>query len=166
LAVESYYLMGWAHLYLQDLPAAVAALEKVAEAPNSPSADYARALLGRLHFTRSAYEDAVRWWTAVDPKKRSDWQLDEELRATVYAGGPLAYQAGRFEQAAGRFREAGRLGLRERRLGSLMMLSLVKAGQRLLYGDAEPAVARGAQATADAYVHSVYPVNGPESSLP
>ena len=35
--------------------------------------------------------------------------------------------------SADRFREAGKLGLRERRLGSLLTLALVKAGQRLLY---------------------------------
>ena len=34
-----------------------------------------------------------------------------------------------------RFREAGRLGLRDRRLGLLIGLSLFKAGQKLLYAD-------------------------------
>jgi len=36
------------------------------------------------------------------------------------------------EQAAERFKEAGKLGLRERRLGALIGLALFKAGQRLL----------------------------------
>ena len=45
----------------------------------------------------------------------------------------MAYEEGRFEQAAERFREAGKLGLRDRRLGPLLTLALVRAGQRLLY---------------------------------
>ena len=45
----------------------------------------------------------------------------------------LLHGAGRYEQAADRLREAGRLGLRDRRLGPLLTLSLVKAGQKLLY---------------------------------
>ena len=38
-----------------------------------------------------------------------------------------------YEQAADRFREAGKLGLRDKRLGPLLTLALVKAGQRLLF---------------------------------
>jgi hypothetical protein len=44
-----------------------------------------------------------------------------------------SFQKGRFEQAAERFREAGKLGLRDKRLAGMLTLSLVKAGQRLLY---------------------------------
>ncbi len=43
------------------------------------------------------------------------------------------YKKGNYELAAGRIREAGRLGLRDRRLGALLTLAPVKAGQRLLF---------------------------------
>jgi tetratricopeptide (TPR) repeat protein len=133
LAVESQYLMAWAHLHLRDDDAARQALQKVAAADKSPSAVYARALLGRLGFTRGAYDDAIKWWNAVDARRRAEWQFDEPLRQTVLLSGLLAFGKERYEQAADRFREAGRLGLRDRRLGSLLTLSLVKAGQRLLF---------------------------------
>jgi tetratricopeptide (TPR) repeat protein len=135
LAIESEYLMGWAYLHLQDTPAATTAFKKVAATPSSPSADHARAVLGQLSFGRGDYEDAIKWWNALDARKRADWKLDDPLRNTVFLTGLLSHEAGQFEQAADKFREAGRLGLRDRRLGSLMVLSLVKAGQRLLYGE-------------------------------
>ena len=47
--------------------------------------------------------------------------------------GLTAFEKGKFELAAERIREAGRLGLRDRRLGSMLTLALVKAGQRLLF---------------------------------
>jgi tetratricopeptide (TPR) repeat protein len=140
LAVESQFVLAWAHLYQQDLDAARAALHKVAAADRSPSAAYARALLGRLHFSRDEYDEAIRWWNGVDTTHRNAWRLDETLRQTVLLSGLLACKDGRFEQAAERFREAGRLGLRDRRLGPLLTLSLVRAGQRLLYEHAPPPI--------------------------
>jgi tetratricopeptide (TPR) repeat protein len=133
LAVESQFLMAWAHLHEENHAAAQEALQKVAAVEKSPSAVYARALLGRLNHVRGDYEEAIQWWNRVDPVRRGEWQLDEPLRQTVLLSGLLAFEDGRFEQAADRFREAGKLGLRDRRLGSLMTLALVKAGQRLLY---------------------------------
>jgi tetratricopeptide (TPR) repeat protein len=133
LAVESQFLMAWAYLAQDNHPAAQQALQKVAGVEKSPSAVYARALLGRLSYLRGAYDDAIKWWNSVDPRKRSEWQFDDPLRQTVLLSGLLAYEDGRFEQAADRIREAGKLGLRDRRLGPLMMLALVRAGQRLLY---------------------------------
>jgi tetratricopeptide (TPR) repeat protein len=135
LATESQYLMAWAHLYLREDDAARQALQRVAAAEKSPSAPFARALLGHLGFTRGAYDDAIKWWNQVDARRRAEWTLDEPLRQTVLLSGLLAFRKGRYEQAADRFREAGRLGLRDRRLGSLLTLALVKAGQRLLYGE-------------------------------
>ena len=141
LAVESHYLMGWAHLHLDNAGAARHALQKVAAAEKNPSAVYARALLGQLGFVSGAYDEAIKWWGAVEPRRRAGWQLDETLRHTAFLSGLLNFQEGRYEQAAERFREAGKLGLRERRLGPLLTLALVKAGQRLLYEqDVGPAV--------------------------
>jgi tetratricopeptide (TPR) repeat protein len=134
LAVESHYLMAWAHLHLDNQTAASQSLQKVA-ATKSPSADYARALLGKLSFARGAYDDAIKWWNQVDAKRRAEWTFDETLRQTTFLAGLLAYETGRFEQSAERFKEAGKLGLREKRLGSLLTLALVRAGQRLLFED-------------------------------
>ncbi len=137
LAVESHFLMAWAYLHQDNLPAAKQALQKVAVAEKSSSAVYARGLLGRLHLERGAYDEAIQWWSNVDPHRRSEWQLEEPLRQTVLLSGLMAYEEERFEHAADRFREAGKLGLRDRRLGQLLTLALVQAGQRLLYDEVE-----------------------------
>jgi len=134
LAADSHYLMGWAHLRRRDETAAVDALQKAAAAADSASVEHARALLGRLRFTAGAYDEAASCWTALTPQRRRDWQLEDTLRSTVYLTGLQAYRQGRFEQAAAKFKEAGRLGLRERRLGPLLFLALFRAGQRLLFG--------------------------------
>jgi tetratricopeptide (TPR) repeat protein len=133
LAVESRFLMAWAYLHQDNLAAAQQALQKVAGVEKSLSAVYARALLGRMQLGRGAYDEAIKWWSGVDGHRRREWQLDDPLRQTVLLSGLLAYEDGRFEQAADRFREAGKLGLRDRRLGPLLTLTLVRAGQRLLY---------------------------------
>jgi tetratricopeptide (TPR) repeat protein len=133
LAVESQFLMAWAYLHQNNFVSAQQALQKVAVVEKSPSAVYARALLGRLHLSRGAFDEAIQWWSSVDAHHRSEWQLDEPLRQTVLLSGLMAYEEKRFEQAADCFREAGKLGLRDRRLGSLLTLALVRAGQRLLY---------------------------------
>ncbi len=133
LAVESQFLMAWAYLHQDNLAAAQQALQKVAAVEKSPSAVYARALLGRLQLGRGDYDEAIKWWTNIDVQRRKEWQLDEPLRQTALLSGLLAYEEGQFEQAADRFREAGKLGWRDRRLGPLLTLALVRAGQRLLY---------------------------------
>ena len=133
LTAESHYVMAWAHLHLNNGDAARQSLLKAAAADKSPSAAYAKALLGRQGFDRSAYDEAVRWWNQVEPRRRAEWKLDEPLRQTVLLAGLTAFEKGKYELAAERIREAGRLGLRDRRLGSLLTLALVKAGQRLLF---------------------------------
>jgi tetratricopeptide (TPR) repeat protein len=133
LAAESHFLMALAHLHLENATAATQSLLKAAGADKSPSAPQARALLGRICFGRSAYDEAVRWWNGLDATKRDEWKLAEPLRQTVLLSALTAFQKGRYEQAAERFREASKLGLRDKRLGPMLTLSLVKAGQRLLY---------------------------------
>src|SRR5262249_11727108 len=125
-------LAGWAQLHLGDVHGATAAWEQVARDPHSPSAVYAKALLGRIHFQRGAYEEAVAWWSSLDAEQRTAWKLDETLGQTVFLTGLLTLQQGQFEQAADRFREAGRLGVRDRRLGTLLIHALVQAGQQRL----------------------------------
>jgi tetratricopeptide (TPR) repeat protein len=133
LAVESQFVQAWAHLHQQDPTSARQALQKVAAASRSPSAPYARALLGKLQFSDGDYDGAIRWWQGVEPGRRTAWKMDQTLNQTVLLSGLLAYQGGQFEKAADRFREAGKLGLADRRLGRLLILALVRAGQRLLY---------------------------------
>jgi tetratricopeptide (TPR) repeat protein len=145
LAVESAYHMGRAFLRLDNMTAANLALQKVASS-SSPSVDHARALLGRIGFARGAYDDAIRWWSALDPARCDAWRFDEALCGTVFLAGLAAFQAGRFEQAAERFREATRLELTDPRLGPLLTLALVKAGQHKLY--ARAAAPRGAATVA------------------
>jgi tetratricopeptide (TPR) repeat protein len=133
LEVESRFVMAWAHLHLGQVSAAEESLRRVAASDNSPSAVYARALLGRLSFQRGGHDEAISWWSGVESAARARWNLDEPLRQTVLFSGLTALEEQRFEEAAERFREAGRFGLRDRRLGGLITLALVRAGQCLLY---------------------------------
>jgi tetratricopeptide (TPR) repeat protein len=133
LANSCEYLKGWAHLQLGDEAAALTTLDKVARSAGSPSADSARAVTARLKFNRQDYDEAGEMWKAIDARRRTEWQLDEPLQQTTFLSALTAMHAERFEEAAEKFREAGRLGLRDRRLGSLLTLCLMKAGQRLLY---------------------------------
>ncbi|MBY0523639.1 MAG: tetratricopeptide repeat protein [Gemmataceae bacterium] len=133
VAVESQYLIGLAQLQVNNRGAAVAALKKVAQTADSPSANHARALLGRLQFQGGAFADAVHWWKQLDPARRSAWKLDDALKGTLFLSALEAYQAGHFDLAAERYREAGKQGYRERRLGALLVLALFKAGQKALF---------------------------------
>jgi Flp pilus assembly protein TadD len=148
LAVECEYLAGWAHLLRGDETAAAIAFEYVAQHASSPSANLARALAARLSLARGDYDSAAASWKTIDARQRAEWGLDEPLRQTVFLSALTALQAERFEEAADKLREAGRLGVRDRRLGQLLTLSLMKAGQRLLYLDeVTPAIYRVLDAT-------------------
>jgi tetratricopeptide (TPR) repeat protein len=135
LKIEGAYLQGWAHLHRGDADAAVQALRTVAQVSASPSTAHARALLGCIRFHQGSGEEAVQWWQGLDAERRTAWKLAEPLQSTLFLAGLQAIQAGRFEQAAEKLREAGKAGLRERRLGPLVQYALVKAGQQLLYRD-------------------------------
>ncbi len=65
----------------------------------------------------------------------AEWKCDEPLRQTVLLAALDAFGKGRYEEAAECFREAGKLGLRDRRLGPLIGLALFKAGKQLLFQD-------------------------------
>src|SRR5439155_21872572 len=132
-ATESAYLAGWAHAHRHDPAAAAEAFRQAAKVSEGPSAGHAQAALGAIRFHEGAYEEAVHWWKGLDAERRKAWGFDDPLQKTTFLAALTAYQAGRYEQAADRLREAGRLGLRDRRLGPLLTLALVKAGQKLLY---------------------------------
>ncbi|MBY0227818.1 MAG: tetratricopeptide repeat protein, partial [Gemmataceae bacterium] len=135
LQQEARLVMAWAKLRSGDRDAAAALLKPVAADGSAPSVHVARALLGKLAWEKGDYDEAALHWAAVDASARARWGLDEPLRQTVLLAGLSSMEREKYEQAAERFREAGRLGLRDRRLGGLVTLALVKAGQRLLYGN-------------------------------
>ncbi|MBL8793828.1 MAG: tetratricopeptide repeat protein [Planctomycetia bacterium] len=128
--VESHFLLGLAQLERQDTYAAAASLERTALVADSPSAQHARAWLGRIAFQEGVYNDAVNWWQLLDPARRTAWQLDDVYRMTVVLSAVQAFGQQRYEQAAEQLRLAGRLGWRDRRLGPLLALSLFKEGQQ------------------------------------
>jgi tetratricopeptide (TPR) repeat protein len=132
LAPEGRFILAWAHVARGDDTAAFQALQQAAAA-TGPSAELARGLLGRVAFQKGAYSETVRWWSGLPAERQAEWNITEPLRQTILLAGLVALKTGQYEQAAERFREAGKLGLRDRRLGPLIGLSLFKAGQRLLY---------------------------------
>jgi hypothetical protein len=94
--------------------------------------------LGKSAFRRGAFREAVQWWQALDPPLRAAWQFDEPLRQAVFLGALQALAAGEYETAAAQFREAGKVGLRDRRLGGLLTLALIKAGRQAYDRAIEP----------------------------
>lgn len=133
LAAECSYLMGLAHLEMNDIsPAVVNFQAVVAEKGTGPSADLARALLGQISFARGAYDGALKWWTVLDSQKRKIWGLEAILGMIHFLAGLANLDLGQFEHAAKRFREAGVLGYNDRRLVPLRILALVEASKRLL----------------------------------
>jgi Flp pilus assembly protein TadD len=137
LAEETAYLAGRAHIRRGEYAEAEKALHDTARG-SSASAAHARALLGKSAYERGAFREAVQWWQALDPAQRAAWQFDEPLQQAVFLGALQALAAGEFEIAAEQFRAAGKLGLRDRRLGGLLTLALVKAGRRAYYRAIEP----------------------------
>ncbi len=133
LATECAYVMGWAALLRKDPGTAALTLRRVAESKDSPCAVHARALLGNIRFNQGDYEEAIQWWTALDAPQRAAWNLTGPLQQVVLLSALKAMEAGQFEQAAEKIRDAGKLGLRDRRLGPLLTRVLVQAGQKLLY---------------------------------
>jgi tetratricopeptide (TPR) repeat protein len=148
LKTECHFLTAWAAIGLEQRETAVRALQQVAGNERSPSAIHARALLGRLHFDAGAYAEAVRWWQSIAPQRRTEWGIEEPLRQTVFLAGVAALHDGKYEEAAERIREAGRLGIRDSRLGKVLTLALIRAGQRLLYEQSAAPSARTADPAA------------------
>ena len=132
--VESAYLAGLAHLDLGQNGPARQALEKPALSRESPSASHAQALVGAIGFQENNPEEAGKWWQTLDPKKRAAWKLGETLAHTVFLTALEAYTKTHYEEAAEKLRLAGKLGCRDRRLGSLLVQALFKAGQKMIYG--------------------------------
>ncbi len=134
LALECACLKGWAAFQMQDSATAARLLEGPAKEGAAASHTHARALLARIAFEQGATGEAIRWWKSLDPAVRKAWGLDEPLRNTVFVIALQSLHQLRFAEGAETIREAGKLGLRDRRLGPLLALALLKVGQRLLYG--------------------------------
>jgi tetratricopeptide (TPR) repeat protein len=133
LAVEGAYLVGWDCIRRREPATAALTLQRVAQAPDSPSAGHAQAILGGIRFHQGTYDEAAQWWQRLDEARRKAWGFDGPLAGAVFLAALKDLREGRFGQAATRLREAGKLGRRDRRLEPLLALALFKAGQRLLY---------------------------------
>jgi len=131
--LEIAYLTGLAHLGLGQNGEASQELEKAALVKESPSSAHAQALLGSIGIQDDDYQKAGKWWQSLDPKKRLAWKVNESLSQTVFLTALEAYARGSFEEAAEKLRSAGRLGCRDRRLGPILVMSLFKAGQAVIY---------------------------------
>jgi tetratricopeptide (TPR) repeat protein len=136
LAVESAYLLGWSFIHRREPATAAQVLQRVAEVSDRPSTGHARAILGALRFHQGAYDEAVQWWQRMDEGLRKTWGFDQSLAGAAFLAALADLHAGKFASAAGRLREAGKLGLRDRRLGPLLSFALFKAGQQRLYDPA------------------------------
>lgn len=130
---ERAFLMGLASLRLGDNEAACTALQIPASKEDCPSSAQAKALLGAIAFSRQDHAGAARWWRALEPDKRQQWNLSGALAGAVFLAGIDDFNRDNCETAAEQFREAGRLGWRDRRLGSLLILALARAGQQHLF---------------------------------
>jgi tetratricopeptide (TPR) repeat protein len=126
LELECASVIGQACLKAGDKDGALVALQKVAKRNNGLLGDLARAHLGNLEFQSKNLNEAVTWWQSVTPAQRQAWNIDSALPVALLLAGLHDLNDGRFPDAANRFREAGRMGSRERGLGSLLILALVK----------------------------------------
>jgi tetratricopeptide (TPR) repeat protein len=138
LAAEGHFLIGMAHLQMNDPVSASASFREVTRSSATPSLGAARARLGKIAFAENAYDEAIAWWKGIEPEIRRDWQLEQPLQGVVFLAGLLALRDGDYERAAGRLVEARQLGCLDPRLTALLPLVLVQAGQQLLFGTTAP----------------------------
>jgi tetratricopeptide (TPR) repeat protein len=134
LAAEGHFLIGIAHLQMNDTASAAASFREVTRGVGSSSLNAAHAHLGMIALAQNAYDEAIRSWKSVEPETRRSWQLDQPLQAAVFLTGLLALRDGDYERAAERLFEARQLGCDDPRLATLLPLALVQAGQQLLFG--------------------------------
>jgi tetratricopeptide (TPR) repeat protein len=138
LAPEGQFLIGMAHLQMNDPVSAAASFREVTRVPASASLNDARARLGQIALDRDAHDEAITWWKDIEPDQRREWQLEQPLQQLVFLAGILALHEGDYERGAGRLVEARQLGNDDPRLTSLLPLALVQAGQQLLFGNPSP----------------------------
>jgi tetratricopeptide (TPR) repeat protein len=138
LAAEGHFLIGMAHLQMNDSASAAESFREVTRVTTSASVDEARARLGQIALGRNAYDEAITWWKDIELDRRREWQLEQPLRQLVFLAGILALRKGDYEGAAGRLIEARQLGCDDPRLTNLLPLALVQAGQHLLFGETAP----------------------------
>ncbi len=130
---ETYYLKGWSALDQEDINTAEQYFTQVTAGSQSPSGDHAKALLGGIHFLHKSFDQAVECWNSLKPETRKKWDENNSLARTVYLNALRKFKNEDYQKAAILFREAGKLGVREEQLGSLLSLSLLKAGQKIFY---------------------------------
>lgn len=131
-AGDAAYLMGRAFAEAGGRAQAAAHFQHcVRLAPAGPSADYARATLGRWLIEAGDDERAVALWAAMSPAKRSAWGFDRPLREAVYRMGVRMLLAGRLPEAVRALREARRLGLD---CTAVLRAAWTRAGREALAG--------------------------------
>jgi tetratricopeptide (TPR) repeat protein len=131
-AAECNFLRGLVQFRQQDIPAASVAFQEVINCPEkSPSADYARAQLARIRFSRGSNEEAIELWKGLSESKRTEWGLDVALQRAVFLAAVQALKLQRYEQAAGFLRESC-LDKKDSGHSALLSYTLVKAGQEAL----------------------------------
>jgi tetratricopeptide (TPR) repeat protein len=135
IVLEAGYVAGLAHLGTGDFTAAIDAFKPMTFNPASPTASYAQAQLAAALFHEERHEEAIGVWQALDPHKRQTWGLSDALAQTTFITALELLQSAKYEEAAERFRQAGRSGVRDRRLGPLLLLALFKAGQQAIYAN-------------------------------
>lgn len=134
LDLESDFLAGQAKFAQGDMAAAAELLARPARAAECSCMAMAQMLLGLIRYQQQDHEDTVTWWQRIDAGKRAGWKLNEPLATTLFLSALDLFHQKKFEEAAERLRNAGRMGCRDRRLGSVLLLSLFRAGQQAIYG--------------------------------
>lgn len=132
LRPECDYLLGWEALQRRDVESAAGYFSRVAGRGNATAAQ-ALALLGGIRFYQGQFDRAVEHWKALTAEARQRLHLQAPLANLVFLSALEAFRAGDFQKSAARIREAGKLGVKDRRLGPLLALALLRAGQKLLY---------------------------------
>ena len=143
LTLEAAYLAGLAQIGLDRPLDAVNALKPVAANAKSPTLPFAQALLGNMLFRAERHDEAIAAWQTLEVGRRLTWNLVEPLAQTTFISALESMQRAEYEQAATKLREAGKVGLRDRRLGPLLLLCLFKAGQHAIYAAETAPVSAG-----------------------
>src|SRR5207244_708804 len=109
----------------------VAFQEVVNGSQKSPSADYARAQLAKIRFSRGSCEEAIELWKGLAELKRKEWGLDVALQRTVFLAGVQALKTHQYQQAAS-FLVESYFNQKEPHCAGLLTYALVRAGQEAL----------------------------------
>jgi tetratricopeptide (TPR) repeat protein len=135
LQADGHHLLAQLHMSRGDWSGAEARLEAALPSAAGPTADHARALLGRVFWEQRSVPEAADLWGALPAEKRKAWGIDTALPGVSYIAGLQALRMSDHAGAAEWLGRARDLGLREPRLPVLHERALVQAARRQLDGD-------------------------------